>query len=742
MSDFNPERIFRERIDWTDTFDHVRIPRLYIQGIEVTQAVQYYRAAQHLTDTADRAPDNAVTLIAGKPAWVRVYVRSGFFFGDTPGVTGTLEVSSRVLGFMYLPGTTLSPQPPGTVTARRSPAYAVERSTLGYTLNFIIPAALMCGHLRLTARIQSPGGETDDHVIYIDATLRQTLRLRGIFVGYNGPASSAAGAPNITIAAPGLADLQTTSAWTLLTFPVRSFATYGNAGTITWNRPLTDAPNCPGCCTNNWLALNAAVQAQRVADGNRTDVLYYGLMGPGIPMGPIIGCNSGGVSTGTSGEGVTMAHELGHACGRPHAPCGTPGDATYPAYEPYDPAGTPTASIGEYGLDISTGFIFSPATFKDFMSYCGPRWVSLHNYGRLTNNASLDPTRQCEDSFWWRDYILYDRLLIPEKWLPDPPPDLIRTNPIMERQPIISIIGVMHSENEVEIQSVMRLEAVPLVDNAVKTGMMADLIGLKGKVIASAPVYRLRTHSMSNCGCDGDSDDEEHFPFLFQTFIPNPGEGEGLRIRDGEKVFWHRPAPSEKGSLGGFRARVREDMLVVEWQFRASGEVESEFWLQWSNDEGKTWNALATSMHGEKAEVDISGLPSGDVALRLLASDGFSTTVSEHVHIDIPSRGPVVSIMHPREGQTFMAGQPMRLLGMVSDATGEEVEVKEVRWHLDRRDVSTNLDDFVSAPPAGDHKLTLMVALDDDKAEVSLHFKTISAPDEEAPMEQSPKAAE
>ncbi|HEY4692631.1 MAG TPA: hypothetical protein VIH16_04285, partial [Bellilinea sp.] len=79
--------------------------------------------------------------------------------------------------------------------------------------------------------------------------------------------------------------------------------------------------------------------------------------------------------------------------------------------------------------------------------------------------------------------------------------------------------------------------------------------------------------------------------------------------------------------------------------------------------------------------------------------------------------------------------------GMVSDVTGEEIEVKEVRWQLDRREASTNLDDFVAAPPAGDHTLKLMVAGDDDKAEVSVHFKTISAPDEEAPMEPSPKAA-
>jgi hypothetical protein len=77
-----------------------------------------------------------------------------------------------------------------------------------------------------------------------------------------------------------------------------------------------------------------------------------------------------------------MAHELGYACGLPHAPCGTPGDPNYPADEPYDPAATPKASTGEYGLDISTGNIMSPATFKDMMACCGPRWISPYNYGR------------------------------------------------------------------------------------------------------------------------------------------------------------------------------------------------------------------------------------------------------------------------------------------------------------------------------------------------------------------------
>ncbi len=419
-----------------------------IHGVEVTQAVQYYESARHLTDPADRQPDNSVTLIASKPAWVRVYVRSGWFAGDIPGVTGEITVRRRAFGFLWQNVGTLSPQAPGTVTARANPPYATERGTLGYTLNFIIPASMMCGNLRLDVHITSPGGWVADRSVYVDATLRQTLRLAGIMVGYNGPTSTAPGAPNLTLAAPALADLQATSAWTLLTFPVQSSATYRTAGTVTWTLPLTDPPSCAGCCSPNWVALNTAVQAVRVADGNRTDVLYYGLMANGIPMGPIIGCNSGGVSTGSLGDGVTMAHELGHACGRPHSPCGTPGDPAYPAYEPYDPAGTPTASTGEYGIDISNGAIKSPALFKDFMSYCGPRWVSLFVYGRLTNNTALDPVRACVDRPWWRDEILYERQLIPEKWLPDPPPELPWLERIVSPQPLISIIGVLHGPDE------------------------------------------------------------------------------------------------------------------------------------------------------------------------------------------------------------------------------------------------------------------------------------------------------
>jgi hypothetical protein len=702
-----------------------------IEGVEVTQGIQYYESARHLTDAADRQPDNSVTLIAGKPAWVRVYVRSGWFSGDIPGVTGTITVRRRQLGFLWQNIGTLSPQPPGTVTARTNPPYATERGTLGYTLNFIIPAAMMCGHLRLDVHIAAPNGWVADRQVYLNATLRQTLRLAGIMVGYNGPTSAAPGAPNLTLAAPTLANLQTTSAWTLLTFPVQSAATYRTAGTVTWTLPLTDPPSCPGCCSPNWVALNTAVQAVRVADGNRTDVLYYGLMAAGIPMGPIIGCNSGGVSTGSIGDGVTMAHELGHACGRPHSPCGTPGDPAYPAYEPYDPAGTPMASIGEYGLDISTGAIKSPATFKDFMSYCGPKWVSLFVYGRLTNNAALDPVQACEDRPWWLDEILVDRTLIPEKWLPDPPPELPWLQRVPTPQPLISIIGVLHGPDELEIQSVFRLDAESEVSNGRALDMRAELVNAEGRVVASGTVYSLRSYGHGDCGCTGEHREEAGaFPRLVQAFVPDVESGALLRIQRAGEPVWSRRAPERKPKIGEAAAELKEDQLELRWSVDAKGEQEPECWAQWSSDRGRSWHALAASLRGGSAVVDARGLPSGRVAIRLLVSDGFHTATSRLLNVTVPRRPPEASILSPRDGQTFAAQSPMRLWGAAVTARGEEIADDAARWTVDGDEVATGLDAFVEAPKPGDHRATLTIKTRDGSTETSVAFTTVELGEE------------
>jgi hypothetical protein len=68
----------------------------------------------------------------------------------------------------------------------------------------------------------------------------------------------------------------------------------------------------------------------------------------------------------------TLIHELGHAHGRMHAPCGGP-VGTDPDY-PYGD------NMGSWGYESTRSIILEPYQYADFMSYCSKAWISDYNY--------------------------------------------------------------------------------------------------------------------------------------------------------------------------------------------------------------------------------------------------------------------------------------------------------------------------------------------------------------------------
>ncbi len=692
-----------------------------IVGAEVTQAIQYFRSHRHLTDPLDRAPDNAARIVAFKPAWVRVYVRSSF---ATQQLTARMKVERRRPGPLafWQPAGDLLPLGASALGAETAPDYAVERGQLGATLNFVLPADTVRGILRLTITLYptdaTAEAPVDTEVVTIDATLLQTLSVRGLMVGYNGP--NAANNGTLALAAPTVGDLAATAAWTLTTNPVQSEGVFSSAGTVNLTTPLTGPATAPGGCSPGWLTLNTLLATAKANDGNRADVVYYGLLPNGVPMGPVIGCASSGVTSGSVGDGITMAHEIGHFAGQAHAPCGTPGDPAYPAYEPYDPAGTPMASLGEYGLDINDGTIHPPAQ-KDYMSYCGPRWISLYTHRRLIQNEVFSPTvtdspirvPEWMDPWVWPWEQLID---------PDPPPWWFWKDrrEVYTMRPVIVITGTRRRDLSVQVDSVMRLDAHATASRAVPTDMVAELIGKSGQVVASAPVMRLEAHAHAGCGCGcggaggGDTEPPE---YSFQAFVDNAEPGTGLRIRRPaanatanareDLTVWERKPSDTAGAVTRVDVKPREADLVVAWAVKPGTRADKlppEYSLQFSKDSGRSWNGCAAGLRKPTAVLRLADLPSGPLIFRAMLHDGFDTVRADSKPVTLSPRAPQLRILSPCHEQAFVAGMPMRLWASVSTSTGQRVDPDACLWELSDyftdqfEKVGSGLEAFIEAP--------------------------------------------
>lgn len=617
-------------------------PNIVIGGIEQTQATQFFRSrldpCPDRPGTTGRCPDNAIPLVAGKTTVLRAY--AGTSASPTKPITeltGVLETRPVGSGSWQVPLTPFN----APIDPRR--ATSISRAETDHTLNFRIPAARCHGSLQIRVTAFDAGhpgeaGFTSASVLRtLSFTETEPLKIRLVRIRYENEER------DFDLDPPSSADFWTTAEFTLRTYPTAEIQLLEDSVEL-YDGDFTSFFGSGGAGAQGTTgAIFDILQELRDLEAPADDVHYVAL----IPGGAAN-------QTGASGwavsrrqivevfDGPTMAQEFGHPRGFPgHATTcnGAPNpDPNYPDYEDY-----PEASIGEFGFDIVTGDVPDPATHRDFMSYCGPAWVSPYTYEGLLRN--LRATRAAPVNRAAAQAQAIRELLFVSC-------TVFRGGPAEIHLPAFHFPGRTRAQN------------------GIATPYSVELLDIKGRALESQRLLLDDPHrTLDDAVLD------------FSVAIPWHVEAAQVVVKRGgqtlENVDVEKRAPTVKLTASA-QLETASGQVPIRWRAGAGDKAVSM--LRYSNDGGASWIGLATNLATSEFEVDFDELPGGKrCLLQVLVSGGVRTAVATSEPFAVAIKPRRALIVAPESGAVVLTGRPVRLLG-AADSPGGSGEADALSW--------------------------------------------------------------
>jgi hypothetical protein len=352
------------------------LPTALVRDLSISEVALFQGVKVTLAENGEPAAERGAPVVAGRAGLLRVYVSPSAGWGAKKVTAELRLVGKEALPILRDDKVITTASSDGDIDSTFN--FAIEAGVLEPETTFQI--SLISADAEPVRGESSARFPTDGSFADLGAERGGKLKIVVVPVRYDADGSNRM--PDVTPA-----QLERYRTTFLARYPASEVEISARAP-LAWSQAI--ARNGSGFSQ----VLNAMTQL-RQRDGATSDVYYYGVFTPAASMRQFCtgSCVTGlstvvtnpsasflraSVGLGYPGQDAanTMAHEIGHAHGRAHAPCG--GAQGVDSAYPY--AG---GAIGVWGYDILTGAFISPTVGRDMMGYCRNEWVSDYTFGAL-----------------------------------------------------------------------------------------------------------------------------------------------------------------------------------------------------------------------------------------------------------------------------------------------------------------------------------------------------------------------